>query len=46
MKRDILQEDLSVKQIMAQLAFGAVVAFGFLAVAAVWDFIMHNISGC
>ena len=46
MKRDILQEDLSVKQILAQLAFGAILAFGFLAVAAVWDWLMHWISGC
>jgi hypothetical protein len=46
MKRDILQEDLSVKQILAQIAFGAVVAFGFLAAAAMWDLLMHWISGC
>ena len=46
MKRDILQEDLSVKQMLGQLVVGAVIVFILFAAAAVWDVLMHWISGC
>ena len=45
MKRDILHEDMSMKQMLSQLAFGAMISFGLLAAAAVWDAMMHWISG-
>ena len=46
MKRDILQGAMSMKQMLGQLVFGAIMAFGLLAAAAVWDLLMHWISEC
>lgn len=46
MKREILEEDLSVKQILLQCALGAAFYIVFFLAICAWDWLMHWISGC
>ena len=45
MKRDILQEEPTLMEVVYQLIVGAVIVFILFAAAAVWDAVMHLISG-
>ena len=46
MKRDILQEEPTLMEVVYQFVIGAVIVFILFAAAAVWDAVMHWISGC
>ena len=46
MKRDILQEEPTLMEVVYQLVVGAVIVLILFAAAAVWDVLMHWISRC
>lgn len=46
MEKDIPSEDMSLKQILLQMAVGAAIGCGFLIAIALFDMFMHWISRC